>query len=201
MAARRVLAVTDPVGLTTVSTYNESTNQPVHVGDYSVRTTVDDAMYSGSTTGLFSIVQGTPGLSLSNPGDQLATAEVILTATSSCPLEIAYTLNSGPAVLQGNVLSFTNAGTITVSAVQSGDTNWLAATSTVSFAVSKAPAVLVFSGLSPTYDGGEHGVTAHTVPAGLPVQLTYAGAAEPPVNAGSLCGNWRGGVGDLLRHQ
>ena len=100
-SAKEVLVVTDPVGLATVSTYNESTNQPVHVGEYSVRTTVDDAIYSGSTTGLFSIVQGTPGLSLSNPGDQLATAEVTLAATSSCPLEIVYAVDSGPALLQG----------------------------------------------------------------------------------------------------
>ena len=105
-SAKEVLAVTDPVGLATVSTYNESTNQPVHVGEYSVRTAVDDAIYSGSTTGLFSIVQGTPGLSLSNPGDQWATAEVSLTATSSCPLEIAYAVDSGPAVLQGECTEF-----------------------------------------------------------------------------------------------
>lgn len=46
---------------------------------------------------------------------------VALSATSSSGLPITYTVLSGPATLSGNVLTFTGAGTVTVSASQVGN--------------------------------------------------------------------------------
>ncbi|WP_367870389.1 MBG domain-containing protein [Luteolibacter sp. Populi] len=46
-------------------------------------------------------------------------------------------------------------------------------------------ASVTLSNLATTYDGLPKAATATTVPAGLAVALTYNGAAQPPVNAGS----------------
>ncbi|MBN8674804.1 MAG: hypothetical protein J0L56_11755, partial [Chitinophagales bacterium] len=51
-----------------------------------------------------------------------------LNATASSALPASYTLLSGPATLAGNQLTFTGPGTVSVTANQHGDTNYLAAT-------------------------------------------------------------------------
>ena len=51
--------------------------------------------------------------------------------------------------------------------------------------VEKALAVVTLSNLVFTYDGLPHAATMETVPAGLPVVVTYNGSTDPPVNAGS----------------
>lgn len=49
----------------------------------------------------------------------------------------------------------------------------------------KVPAPITFAGLSRVYDGTARAVSASTVPAGLPVTLTYNGSPTPPTGAGS----------------
>lgn len=49
----------------------------------------------------------------------------------------------------------------------------------------KVPAELLLSDLSRTFDGTSRAVSASTVPAGLPVALTYNGSTTPPIGAGS----------------
>jgi streptogramin lyase len=51
--------------------------------------------------------------------------------------------------------------------------------------VNQAVATITLSGLSATYDGQPHAVTAQTTPAGLAVGITYDGGTTPPANAGS----------------
>lgn len=52
-----------------------------------------------------------------------------LTATASSGLPVSYSLISGPGVLSGNQLTYTGVGTISITALQPGDTNYLAANS------------------------------------------------------------------------
>lgn len=52
-----------------------------------------------------------------------------LTASASSGLPVSYSLISGPAILSGNQLLFTGIGTISITAHQPGDTNYLAASS------------------------------------------------------------------------
>ncbi|MEW6751836.1 MAG: cadherin-like domain-containing protein [Candidatus Latescibacterota bacterium] len=54
------------------------------------------------------------------------------------------------------------------------------------FDVARAPAAVTLSGLSVPYTATPVTVTATTTPAGLPVSLTYGGAAAPPVGPGSF---------------
>lgn len=59
----------------------------------------------------------------------LGSAPLVLNATASSGLPVSYSLLSGPATLAGNQLTFTGLGTVSVTANQNGDTNYLAATS------------------------------------------------------------------------
>ncbi|MTI39627.1 ELWxxDGT repeat protein [Fulvivirga lutimaris] len=52
-----------------------------------------------------------------------------LSATASSGLEVSYAVVSGPATVSGNVVSFSDLGTVVVSANQAGDDAFLAATS------------------------------------------------------------------------
>ncbi|MEQ8475280.1 T9SS type A sorting domain-containing protein [Fulvivirga sp.] len=52
-----------------------------------------------------------------------------LSATASSGLEVSYELVSGPATVSGNVVSFSDLGTVVVSANQAGNDSFLAATS------------------------------------------------------------------------
>ena len=51
--------------------------------------------------------------------------------------------------------------------------------------VSQIPATVTLGNLSQTYDGTPKAATVTTVPAGLPVSVTYGGSATAPTNAGS----------------
>lgn len=63
---------------------------------------------------------------------------ITLNATASSGLPVSYTV-SGPAAINGNQLTITGAGNITVTATQAGNTNWLAATPAAQqFTVAKA---------------------------------------------------------------
>ncbi|WP_343745913.1 MBG domain-containing protein [Chitinophaga sp.] len=75
-----------------------------------------------------------PALANKTYGD----APITLNASSSAGLPVSYTV-SGPASINGNTLSITGAGTVTVTAEQAGDVNYDAATPVPqSFSVAKA---------------------------------------------------------------
>lgn len=59
----------------------------------------------------------------------LGSAQLVLNATASSGLPVSFSLLSGPAALAGNQLTFTGLGTVSITANQNGDTNYLAATS------------------------------------------------------------------------
>jgi hypothetical protein len=59
------------------------------------------------------------------------------------------------------------------------------ATVTASFATGKLPVTVNITGLKRTYTGAPCPVTVTTVPAGLEVYITYNGAPNEPINAGS----------------
>jgi hypothetical protein len=63
----------------------------------------------------------------SSPGNQPIGTEVVLSATSSAGLPVAFELVSGPASLSGNALTVTGVGAIMVRAIQPGDATRLPA--------------------------------------------------------------------------
>ncbi len=117
---------------------------------------------------------------------QTATNVVPLSATASSDLLVTFGIVSGPGKISGADLSFTNAGTVSVMAMQPGDGLWDSAPFvTNTFTVVKAPASVNLSPLYQPYDGTARAVTATTTPSGLPVAITYDGSATVPVNIGS----------------
>ncbi len=89
-------------------------------------------------------------------------------------------------ITEGNSLTFTGAGNVTIIASQAGNGNYEAAPPVSrSFTVTKAMAPVTLTGLSQTYTGTPRGVGATTTPGGLNVTFTYDGQATAPTNAGT----------------
>lgn len=181
-------ATTVPAGLTVLFTYDGNATPPSAAGDYAVVGTINDAIYEGSASGTLSIGKVAQTLSFAAIANQSANATVSLTATgggSTSP--VVFVVNSGPAVLgAGNLLSFSGAGSVSITASQAADGNYLAATPvTRTFTVTKATATINLSALTATYDGNPQAVVATTVPPGLSVNVTYGGSPTVPKDAGT----------------
>ena len=176
-------ATTIPVGLSVPIDYGGPA--PVNAGNYPVTATVTDPLYFGSSGGTLVIAKATQTIDFAPiPNDRPANVPLSLSATgggSGNPVTFSVT---GPAELSGNTLTFTASGSVTVTANQAGNANYLAAAPVSrSFTVVKASATVSLSNLSHTYDGTPKTATATTIPVGLAVNLTYSGSATPPSNA------------------
>ena len=94
-------------------------------------------------------------ISFPNPGTQAyGVAPITLTATASSGLPVTYTVLSGPAWVSGNILTIIGAGSVTVEADQSGNSQWQAAPPVVdSFAVNPAVLTVTANNATMTYGG------------------------------------------------
>jgi hypothetical protein len=188
-SVRSVTATTLPAGLTVVLAYAGGV-QPIDPGTYGVTGTVSDLNYQGSMTGTLSILQSSQSIVFDLPTNQLTTYTTPLNATASSGLPVSFTLVSGPAQLGAAIspsqMTYTGPGKVVVSASQAGNTQWEpAGTVTRTVTVVKAVASLALSPLQQSYDGTPRPVNASTVPAGLAVDITYAGGSVPPTEPGS----------------
>jgi hypothetical protein len=123
-----------------------------------------------------------------------ATASLQITDTDqtydSTPRPVTLTTTPGgltgvTVTYNGSATAPTDAGTYPVVAHLEND-NYSATDATATLTVHKAHATLSLSGLSATYNGSPHAVTATTSPASLAtVTVTYDGSAAAPTNAGS----------------
>ena len=158
-------------------------------GSYFVRVTRNGSLVADS--GNFSIGSAGPqpqSITFAAIAGQLTTNTFTLSATgggSGNPVTFAVT--SGPAVIgPSNVISFTGAGSVTITASQAGNASYLPAADVArTFNVTKAVATVSLSPLSQTYTGAARTVSATTNPPSLPVTITYNGVSTPPVNAGN----------------
>lgn len=168
-------------------TYNGSPTAPTDSGSYTVVATIDDPIYQGSSSGTLVIGKAAQTITFNTPPDRtFGDAPFDLAATASSGLPVSFTLVSGQATLGGSTLTLTGAGTVTVLASQTGGANHLAAPPVErSFLVSKAAANVFLGNLEVPYDGLPKPVTVTTVPAGLPVNVTYNGSPNAPLSPGS----------------
>ncbi len=189
-AAHGAEAVTVPAGLAVNITYDGNAWAPTNSGQYAVTGVVDDVMFQGSATGLLAIAKSAQTISFPAIINQKTTNETAISATASSGLTVEFELVSGPAVLAGasspSSLTYTNAGTVVIRAVQAGNANYEAAAPvTNSFHVSRVNAGVTLTNLNQTYDGTAREVGFITSPTGLTVNLTYDGNDWAPTNAGS----------------
>lgn len=86
--------------------------------------------------------QGAQSISFANPGTQVAGATLVLSASVSSGLPVAFSV-AGDCTLSGSSLSLPAVGSCTVTATQAGDAAWLPAANVVQvFAVSAVAAVM-----------------------------------------------------------
>ena len=149
-------------------------------------------------------------IAFANPGSQLTTNTTPLTATASSGLPLTYAIASGPAVLgytsNTTYMTYTNSGTVTVTASQSGNSNYLAATTvTQTFAVTKAVVSVTLLNLVQSYNGAPKSVTATSEQSISSYSITYSGSTNVPVHAGnySVAATvvdpiWQGGATNIL---
>jgi hypothetical protein len=90
----------------------------------------------------FVIGLGTQTINFTIPNHTSSDAPFQLQATASSGLPVVFSVVSGPATISGNTLTITGIGTITVRAVQAGNSSYAAAATTATFKVILgAPAV------------------------------------------------------------
>jgi len=155
--------------------WDVTTDGIVTGSDYMVRVVLNDLAFADS--GLFTIVNTT--LSPQN-----ITFDPIPTQSAPVPLDlhatgggsgnpVVFTLNSGPATLLGNTLTFTGAGTVSVTASQAGNAEYLAADPvTRVFAVARAGQSLTFGAIGTRHAHQPHTLSATGGPSGNPVVFT-----------------------------
>jgi hypothetical protein len=172
---------TNPGGLTVNITYDGSTTAPTAAGNYPIIATISDPNYQGSATGTLTISKATTArISVSDLTTTTydGTAKTVTATTHPSDLAVTITYN-------GNATAPTNAGTYTVVATISDTTDYQVSPATGSLVISKAPANITLSGLTPTYDGTGKTVTATTTPNGLIVGIIYDGSTTAPTVAGT----------------
>lgn len=182
-----VTVTTSPAGLNVVVTYDGSATAPTAAGSYGVVATIAEANYAGAASGTLVIAKAAQTITFPNPGPKTyGTAPLALAATASSGLSLTYAVNSGPALLSGNVVTLTGVGTVVLRASQAGNTNYLAAEDvTVTFTVSVASTTLTLGNLTQAYDGTPKSVTVTTDPTGVTVTVTYNGSATVPTLPGT----------------
>ena len=185
-AVKSATATSMPSGLTLSITYNGGASAPADAGAYAVTARVVDVNYSGLTNGVLNIAKQTQTVSFASIADQIATGTVALSATASSGLPVTFDIVSGPGeMVDSTTLGFTGVGVVLARARQAGNANWESASKTNTVNVSYAAAAVTLTNLTYTYNGAARNAAAATVPAGLPVTITYNGSATAPSNAGS----------------
>ena len=195
---RIATASTVPANLAVEFTYAGFSTAPTNAGSYEVVATITDLLYQGNASGTLVIGKDNQTISFAVIPDKLTTDSVNLTATgggSSNP--VTFAVSSGSGVITNNVLSFTTSGSMTITASQSGNDNYLAAPDVSrTFNVTKAMAAVTLGSLAQTFNNTPRAATAVTVPLGLNVEFTYDGSFTAPTNAGSY--EVVGAINDLI---
>ena len=122
------------------------------------------------------------------PAQTYGGGPVTLNASDSSGLPVSYKVTSGPATVSGNVLTITGAGSVTVQACQTGNTEYApAAPVQQTFTVNQAPTVVIWSNPAAITYGtalSAAQLNATTNPACAGTYM-YTPAATTVLNAGS----------------
>lgn len=193
---------TNPTGLAVAITYNGSSAGPTNAGTYAVAVTIADPNYVGAASATLTVAQAASTVTWNAPagivyGTALGSAQ--LDATANVPGSFSY----APAA--GTMLGAGANQTLSVVFTPADSINYVPSSATVALSVSPAPAAVTLGGLAQTYNGSAKAVTVATVPAGLPVVVSYNGAEAAPTNAGNYAvvasvadPNYSGGASDTL---
>lgn len=174
---RPVTVTTAPAGLMVDVTYDDSATAPINAGSYLVTATASDANYLGTATGTLVIAKAPAAVmlgSLSQIYDGSAKSVTVSTDPAGLATSVLY---------NGSTAAPTNAGSYAVQATVQ-ETNF-AGSAAGTLTIAKAAAAITLNNLVQRYDGTPRVVIATTVPANLPVTMSYDGDAAAPVLPGS----------------
>ena len=103
------------------------------------------------------------------PQTPYASVVTLTNSNSSAGLPVTYAVKSGPATVKGNLVTVTGIGTVTLSANQPGNGNYLAASQiTTSFTTTRAAQSITF-------------VPPSSIPVGVPITLAATSSSGLPV--------------------
>jgi hypothetical protein len=138
--AKGVTVSTTPPNLATVVTYAGSTNRQTNAGAYAVVATISDANYQGSKSGSMVIAKATQTISFAAPVVPVFSnnATFPLVASNSSGLPVRF-VSANPAIVTvlGNVATIKAAGTVVLTATNSGNRNFNAAGASQTVTVTK----------------------------------------------------------------
>jgi len=123
-------ATTDPAGLDVRMTYNGSLALPSSPGEYEVKAIINDRNVKGSKSATFTIGKAPQDISfpaipnLSISGNPVI---LVLSATSNSGLPVKYIVLRGGATVDGNLLTISQPGLVSLTAQQLGNENYLPA--------------------------------------------------------------------------
>ncbi|MBL9160907.1 MAG: SUMF1/EgtB/PvdO family nonheme iron enzyme [Verrucomicrobiales bacterium] len=183
---RVVGATTAPSGKTVNLTYAGSSSAPIDAGSYAIVATIDDPIYEGVANATLTVSKASQTITFAAITDKLANATVPLSATGGASGNaVTFSVTNGPGSITGNSLTFTGAGSVTITASQAGNTNYSAATPVArTFNVTQASASVTISNTIQPYNGTARSVTVTTSPPGLSHSVVYIGQPGPPTNVG-----------------
>src|SRR5262249_33811786 len=117
---------------------------------------------SNAVSSTFSVAKGSQSISFGSLANKVyGDAPFAVSATASSGLAVSFSMVSGPATIAGSTVTITGAGTVTVRAAQSGDTNWNAAANVdQSFTVAKAALTVTADDKSKVYGAANPALTA-----------------------------------------
>ncbi|MEK7574905.1 MAG: MBG domain-containing protein [Patescibacteria group bacterium] len=168
--------------------FGGSATAPTNVGSYNVTATINDPGYAGSATGVLVINKASQVINFAPPQlNKLVGSFVDLSATAPATGAVTLTVTgNGPRTLDGARLTFTGAGTVTVTASHLGDNNYFAAPDVVrTFNISKTVAQIQITRDSYVYDGASKNPLFTTDPVSLPTAISYQDSATTHVNVGT----------------
>lgn len=124
-APHAVIVNTAPAGLGVNITYNGNSTPPTVAGTYAVVATIADANYSGRATGTLVLAKATQTLNITPPNSLLQVGiPLVLRATASSGLPVIFSLVSGRAALEADILTPSTTESVVVRATQHGDANF-----------------------------------------------------------------------------
>lgn len=173
--------------------YGPTEQPPVNAGSYSVQVTINDANYMGSAAAPLTISKASQTIDFGAlSGKAYGDTEFSVRASASSGLPVGFSVGSQDAcAISGSTVRLTRAGNCTITAEQTGDTNYKPAEPvSQTFTIAKANAAIHITGLDQSYDGSPKPVTVTTIPNGLSFAVTYQSetygpATEPPSASGS----------------
>ena len=145
---------------------------------------VANANYTaGTQNASFSVGVATPVISFAVPNHTFGDAPFSVTATSTSPAAIIYSVVSGPATVVGSTVTLTGAGAIIfLQASQVMNTNYAAGSQNASFSVGVATPVISFAVPNHTFGDAPFSVAATST---SPAALTYSVVSGPATVLGS----------------